>query len=94
MCIRDRLIHVLAPPGADHLAARQHHIAVGERTGEIVVLLDQQDRHLAFAGELADRSLDVLDDRRLDAFGRLVEDEQLRPHRQRAADRQLLLRCV
>ena len=42
-------------------------------------------------GERADHALDVLDDRRLDAFGRLVEDQQLRLRRQRAADRELLL---
>ena len=41
--------------------------------------------------QLADRALDVLDDRRLNALGRLVEDQQPRSHRQRAADRELLL---
>src|SRR5690606_30740431 len=34
---------------------------------------------------------DLVDDVRLDALGRLVEDEQFRPGEQGAADRQLLL---
>ena len=84
-------VHVRALALRNHFAARQHDIVVGERLREIVVLLDQQDRHLAAARQLADRALDVLDDRRLDALGRLVEDQQLRPQRQRAADRELLL---
>ena len=42
-------------------------------------------------GETANDALDVLDDRRLDAFGRLVEDQQPRPRHQRARDCQLLL---
>jgi hypothetical protein len=39
----------------------------------------------------ADHALDVLDDRRLDALGRLVEDQQARTACQRAADGELLL---
>ena len=38
-----------------------------------------------------ERAADVLDDRRLDALGRLVENEELGTRHQRAADRQLLL---
>ena len=41
--------------------------------------------------QVADHALDILDDRGLDAFGRLVEDQQARPRHQRAGDRQLLL---
>jgi hypothetical protein len=47
--------------------------------GEVVVLLDQQDGHVALLGQGADGALDVLDDRGLDALGRLVEDQQARP---------------
>jgi hypothetical protein len=35
-------------------------------------LLDRQDRHVAFAAQMDERPSDVLDDRGLDAFGRLV----------------------
>ena len=45
----------------------------------------------ACVAQIADGAADILDDRRLDAFGRLVEHQQLRPHHQRAADGQLLL---
>src|SRR5258706_8987902 len=85
------LVHVCAVAARYDLAAFHHQVAVGERAGEIVVLLDQQDRHVAAGRERADRALDVLDDRGLDAFGGLVEDQQLRSHRERAADRELLL---
>ncbi len=40
--------------------------------------------------KLGDRRLDLGDHRRLDAFGRLVEDQALRRRDQRAGDRQLL----
>ncbi len=43
------------------------------------------------SARLADHRADLLDHRRLDAFGRFVEDQQLRLAGQRAADRQLLL---
>ena len=45
----------------------------------------------ACVAQIADGAADILDDRRLDAFGRLVEHQQLRPHDQRAADGELLL---
>ena len=81
-----------APRAArDDLAALHHQVLVGERAREVVVLLDQQDRHLAGRGERADGALDLLDDRGLDALGGLVEDQQARLHRQRAADGELLL---
>src|SRR5258705_13470739 len=79
-------LHIRPRAALDDLAALHHQVLVGERAREIVVLLDQQDRHVAARGERADRALDVLDDRGLDALGRLVEDQELRPHRERAAD--------
>src|SRR4029077_15247752 len=84
-------VHVRAVPARDDLAALHDEVLVGERAGEFVVLLDQEDRHLAGLGEGADRALDLLDDGRLDALGGLVEDEQLRSRGERAADRELLL---
>jgi hypothetical protein len=54
-------------------------------------LLDQQNRNLALGRKAPDGPLDILDDRRLDAFGRLVEREEFRVHRQRPPDRELLL---
>src|SRR5437016_5505679 len=84
-------VHVGSRAARDDLAALHHEVLVGERARELVVLLDQQDRHLASRGEGADRALDVLDDGGLDALGGLVEDEELRLHRERAPDGELLL---
>src|SRR6185369_2794478 len=85
------LVHVPARAARDDLAALHHEVLVRERAREVVVLLDEQDRELAGFRERADRALDVLDDRRLDAFGGLVEDEKPWSHRERASDRELLL---
>src|SRR4051812_5193396 len=84
-------VHVGAASARHDLAALHDEVLVGERLREVVVLLDQQDRHLARRGQRADGALDVLDDRRLDAFRGLVEDEERGRHGERAADRELLL---
>ena len=59
--------------------------------GEFEILLDQQDRHVAALAQEGDGAADVLDHRGLDAFGRLVEYQQLGPHGERPADGELLL---
>src|SRR4051812_23434527 len=84
-------VHVRAGAAGHDLAALHDEILIGERAREIVVLLDQQDRHVAVRRQRADRPLDVLDDRGLDTLGRLVQDQQLRRRRERASDRELLL---
>ena len=43
------------------------------------MLLDQQDSAVAASRQFANHRADVLDDRRLDALGRLVEYQQARP---------------
>ena len=75
----------------DDRAALHDRKMVAQLAGEVEILLDQHDRHLPQPAQIGDGAADVLDDRGLDAFGRLVEQQQLRPHDQRAADRQLLL---
>ena len=80
-----------AVAGIFHRAAVHDREIVAELAGKVEILLDQHDRHVAEAAQIGDGAADVLDDRGLDAFGRLVEQQQLRPHHQRAADRQLLL---
>ena len=57
---------------------------------EADVLLDQQHRQVAALGERDDRVLDLGDDVRLDALGRLVEDQQPRLGDQRPGDGELL----
>ena len=64
---------------------------VAELAREIEILLDQHDRDLAEIAQVGDGAADILDDRGLDAFGRLVQQQEPRPHDQRPADRKLLL---
>src|SRR5260221_7893319 len=85
------LDHVLLAAMANDLAALHDREVVGELAREVEILLDEEDRHVAARGELADHRGDVLDDRGLDALGRLVEDQQARLHDQRRGNGELLL---
>src|SRR5258706_15914641 len=58
-------VHILAEALFDDLAARHDEVVIGERFGEIVVLLDQQHGHLAALGERGNHVADIFDDRRL-----------------------------
>src|SRR5713226_715249 len=70
--------HVVGIAGQYHFAALHDDIAIGQRPGELEILLHQQDRHVAAPSEVADDALDLLDDRGLDALGRLVQDKEAR----------------
>ena len=59
--------------------------------GKVVILFHQQDGHVATAGQLADDFADLFDDRRLDAFGGFVQDQQFGLADQGATNGQLLL---
>ncbi len=85
------LVEIGAAGRIDHSAPVHHHERVAKFLREIEILLDQHDRHLAKAAQVGDRAADVLDDRGLDALGRLIEQQQARPRHQRAADGKLLL---
>ena len=54
-------------------------------------MLDHKNRQAALLAEMDERPADVFDDGRLDAFGRFVEDKELRPGDQSARDSELLL---
>ena len=82
---------LLAVAGIFHRAAVHHRKIVAELAGKVEILFDQHDRDVAEVAQIGDGAADVLDDRGLDALGRLVEQQQFRPHHQRAADRELLL---
>jgi hypothetical protein len=60
------------------LAAVHHREIIAELLGEVEILLDQHDGDVAEPTQVGDGAADVLDDRRLKAFGRLVEQEQAR----------------
>src|ERR1700738_5130090 len=86
-----RLVHVGLAAGVDDGTAVHDGKIVAELAREVEILLDQHDRDLAEVAQIGDGPADVLDDRRLDALGRLVEQEHARPHDERAADGELLL---
>ncbi len=64
---------------------------IGDAGRDADILLDDQDRHRAFFGELHHHRLDLLDDDRRQSFGRLVHDQEARIAEKRARDRQHLL---
>src|SRR6266851_7237830 len=68
-----------------------HVITVGQPRRELHVLLDQQDRDLAFFFHILQDLADQSNHGRLNAFRRLVEDEELRLGHQSASDGELLL---
>ena len=61
------------------------------RANEIQILLDQENRAIALRRDALDDRLDLFDDRRLQSFGRLVHQQQLRLLHQRPRDCELLL---
>ena len=58
--------------------------------GEADVLLDEEHPEVTAIGQRGDGFFDLVDDRRLDTFGRLVEYQALRRGDQRAGDGELL----
>src|SRR5215813_6549130 len=68
-----RFVHVGTAAGQHDLAALHDEVGRSEVAGEFEILLDEEDRHVAALGEALDDAGDLLDDRGLDALGRLVE---------------------
>src|ERR1700722_19867536 len=85
------LVEIVAIAGIDDGAAVHDGEMVAGFAGKGEILLDQLYGDLAERAQIVDGAADILDDRRLDAFGRLVEQQEPRPHHQRAADGELLL---
>ena len=65
--------------------------AVRRTPRERDILFDQHHRDAALAIEARDHVLDLLDDVRLDALGRLIQQDDLGLGQQRTRDRELLL---
>jgi hypothetical protein len=72
-------IDILAHTARFKRAAFHHKIGVGQLPGKIIILLDQQYRHVAAVGQHADDTPDVLDDARLYALCWLIEYQEFRP---------------
>src|SRR5580704_16629498 len=86
-----RLVHVGAARGINDRAAIHHCELITQFLREIQVLLNQNNRHLPETAQISNRTANILDDRWLNPLGRLIEQQQLRPHDQRSTDRKLLL---
>src|SRR5205085_11824885 len=84
-------VHIAPRAAVDDRTALHDGEMIAELAGEVEILLDQHDRDAAEIAQICDGAADVLDDRRLDAFGRLVEQQQTRLHHHGAPDRELLL---
>src|SRR5882757_2480911 len=72
-------------------AALQYHNAVGEPQNLLRILLNDDGTDAAGAGDDAERLEQFLDNDRRQTLGRLVQQQNFRIERQRAADRQHLL---
>src|SRR5690242_5627010 len=74
-----------------HPAAFQNAEALREPSRERQLLLDQKHGDVPLRSQLLHDIADLMHDVGLDAFGRLVQEQQLRIARERAAERELLL---
>ena len=83
--------HRLAAELGGDRAALHHQNAVGQEAQELEVLLHQQDGQAALRAQPQERLLDLVDDRGLDALGRLVEEQEPGIAHQPARQRQQLL---
>ena len=91
---------ILDQSGAGHLGARHFALdlalledqqAIAEIGQEFEILLDDQDGQALLLAEPREYAVDLLDDRRLDAFGRLVEEKHMRLGNEATGERQYLL---
>ena len=76
--------------GLDHVALLHHHHAVAIGRGEAEIVGDQDGRHAALRGELDDQVHHRLLRGDVEAGGRLVGDQQLRPAGERQRDHHAL----
>src|ERR1700687_914430 len=84
-------LHGGAIAGEDERASFHHRELVGQLLGEVEIMLHQQDRDIAAVAQVPNGESDVLDDRGLDALGRLIQHQEARTGDQGASDGKLLL---
>src|SRR5260370_31203198 len=85
------LVDAVAGIAVDDASILHHQDAVGDFENEAQHLLAHHDGEIAHLADLLEELGDLLDDRRLDAFGRLIEQEDFWIAGERARDRELLL---
>src|SRR5687768_14905677 len=78
MCAHDAVAEFGDRTLGNDRAAIHDAKGVGEFLREIEILLHEQNAHLALLPQKPDRVANLIDDVRLNALSRLVEDEQLR----------------
>ena len=81
-----RRLHQPVDPAVDH-----DRDFFGHRGRDADILLDDEHADIALLAETEQDLLDLLDDHRREALGRLVHDEKVRIEQQRARNRQHLL---
>src|SRR6202165_5936559 len=70
------LVHLAALAAVDDRTPLHDRKMIAELAGEVEILLDQHDRDPAEIAQVGNGTADVLDDRGLDAFGGLVEQQE------------------
>src|SRR3981189_2431663 len=86
-----RFVDLSVGIGVDDAAVLDHQHTVGDVEHEAQHLLAHHDAEVAQVANFLQDLADVLDDRGLDAFGRLVQQQDLRIAGERAGDGELLL---
>ena len=69
-------VQIACRPRMDDAPAIHHRDIVGKLAGKIEILFDKQNGDACLVAKEADRTADILDDRRLDAFRGLVEEKK------------------
>ena len=91
MALDDVVRQLVHGAGRDVSASIEHAEVLAHAPRERQLLLDEQDRQAALLVQADQHVADLMHDVRLDAFGRLVEDQEPRSEHERASDRELLL---
>ena len=76
----------LGPPFAQHAACRHHEHMVAQPRHHLHVVLDHQHRRAFEPVDLGDARDDDLKQRRIDAGGRLIQQQHLRLRHESAGD--------
>ena len=84
MLANDGIVEFLNATGRDDSAPIENVELIRDGPGEVNILFHEQDADLSLGLDSDERLADLIDDVRLDAFGRFIEDEHLGIREQRA----------